>query len=73
MIRDDFTYSYTARGTHDLKAGVEWVHLDEYTRNCRNCMSQLDARVSTIPTNVMQALFPEAVILVREAREGFGT
>src|SRR5688500_3776836 len=59
MIRDDFTYSYTARGTHDLKAGVEWVRLDEYTRNCRNCMSQLDARLSTIPTNVMQALFPD--------------
>jgi hypothetical protein len=59
MIRDDFTYSYTARGTHDLKAGAEWVHLDEYTRNCRNCMSLLDARVSTIPANVMQALFPD--------------
>jgi hypothetical protein len=59
MIRDDFTYSYTARGTHDLKAGFEWVNLDEYTRNCRNCMSLLDARVSPIPANVMQALFPD--------------
>lgn len=59
MIRDDFTYSYQARGTHDLKAGFEWVHLDEYTRNCRNCMSLLDARVSTIPANTMQALFPD--------------
>jgi hypothetical protein len=59
MIRDDFTYSYTARGTHDLKAGGEWVHLDEYTRNCRNCMSLLDARVSPIPAAIMQSLFPD--------------
>jgi len=59
MLRDDFTYSYAARGNHDLKAGGEWVYMDEYTRNCRNCMSLIDARVSAIPAPVMQSLFPD--------------
>ena len=59
MIRDDFTLNYDARGRHDLKAGGEWVLLDEFTRNCRNCMSQIDARVSAIPPAVMQAIFPD--------------
>jgi hypothetical protein len=59
MIRDDFTLNYDARGRHDLKAGGEWVLLDEFTRNCRNCMSQIDARVSAIPADVLQAIFPD--------------
>ena len=59
MIRDDFTLNYDARGRHDLKAGGEWVLMDEFTRNCRNCMSQIDARVSAIPAAVLQAIFPD--------------
>ena len=44
MFRDDFTLNYDARGRHDLKAGGEYLLMDEFTRNCRNCMSQIDAR-----------------------------
>jgi hypothetical protein len=59
MFRDDFTYSYDAEGRHDLKAGFEYVFMHEFTRNCRNCMSQTDARNGTIPANVMAAIFPD--------------
>ena len=59
MFRDDFTFNYDARGRHDLKAGGEYVYMDEFTRNCRNCMSQIDARVRAIPADVMQAIFPD--------------
>jgi hypothetical protein len=58
-VRDDFTFSYDARGRHDLKAGAEWLFMHELTRNCRNCMGQIDARVSTIPSATMQAIFPD--------------
>jgi hypothetical protein len=58
-VRDDFTISYEARGRHDLKAGAEFLYMDEFTRNCRNCMGQIDARVSRIPDALMQAIFPD--------------
>ena len=58
-IRDDFTLSYDARGRHDLKAGAEYLFMHELTRNCRNCMGQIDARLSRIPADVMQAIFPD--------------
>jgi len=60
FVRDDFTLSYEARGRHDLKAGGEYLLMHEYTRNCRNCMGQIDARLSRIPADVMQAIFPDA-------------
>jgi hypothetical protein len=59
MFRDDFTYAYDARGRHDLKAGFEYVFMHEFTRNCRNCMSQTDARNGTIPPALMAAIFPD--------------
>jgi hypothetical protein len=58
-IRDDFTVSYEARGRHDLRAGGEYLFMHELTRNCRNCMGQIDARLSRIPADVMQAIFPD--------------
>jgi hypothetical protein len=59
MFRDDFTYSYDARGRHDLKSGFEYVFMHEFTRNCRNCMSQTDSRNGTIPPALMAAIFPD--------------
>lgn len=58
-VRDDFTLSYDARGRHDLKAGAEHLYMHELTRNCRNCMGLIDARLSRIPADVMQAIFPD--------------
>jgi hypothetical protein len=59
MFRDDFTFNYDARGRHDLRAGGEYIFMHERTRNCRNCMGQIDARVRAIPADVMQAIFPD--------------
>ena len=36
-IHDDFTYSYDVKGHHDLKAGGEYLHLLDNTRNCNQC------------------------------------
>jgi hypothetical protein len=58
-LRDDFTFSYEARGRHDLKAGAEYLFMHELTRNCRNCGGQIDARNGTIPPALMQAIFPD--------------
>ena len=59
MVRDDFSFSYDARGRHDLKTGFEYIFMHEFTRNCRNCMSQIDARRSAIPAAVLQTIFPD--------------
>jgi hypothetical protein len=59
MARDDLSLSYDARGRHDLKSGFEYVYMHEFTRNCRNCMGQIDARLAPIPAAVMQAIFPD--------------
>ena len=42
-IRDDFTYSFNARGRHDVKIGGEYLRLFGFTSNCRGCMGQYDA------------------------------
>jgi len=57
MLRDDFTFSYTAKGRHDLKAGGEWLFRTEDSRNCNLCMGEIDAR-NGLPANI-EALFPD--------------
>jgi hypothetical protein len=56
--RDDFTYSYDARGRHDLKLGVEFLHRHQIQDNCRQCMGTIDARGGPTPAN-LEALFPD--------------
>ena len=36
-----------------------YLFMHELTRNCRNCMGQIDARVSAIPAATLQAIFPD--------------
>jgi hypothetical protein len=57
-IRDDFTFSYNARGRHDLKAGAEFLLHHEMSANCTNCMGNIDARGGPVPANI-EALFPD--------------
>jgi hypothetical protein len=58
-IHDDFTYSYDARGHHDLKAGGEYLHLLDNTRNCNRCGGAITSNGGPIPANI-EALFPDA-------------
>ena len=57
-VRDDFTYSYDARGRHDLKVGAEFLHRHQIQDNCRQCMGTIDARGGPTPAN-LEALFPD--------------
>ena len=42
-VRDDFTFSYTARGRHDLRAGAEYLRYIDDGNNCQVCMGRLNA------------------------------
>jgi hypothetical protein len=57
-IRDDFTFSYDARGRHDLKAGFDLVVIVDDGNNCQACMGVIDARNGPVPANI-EALFPD--------------
>ena len=58
-VRDDFTFSYEARGRHDLKAGGELLRYRDYGHSCRRCMGVIDARGGPLPPDI-EALFPDA-------------
>ena len=57
-VRDDFTYSYTAKGHHDLKLGGEFLHRHQIQDNCRQCMGTIIATNGNRPAN-LEALFPD--------------
>jgi hypothetical protein len=58
-LHDDFTLSYDAKGHHDLKAGAEFLHLLDNTRNCNQCGGLITAS-GGIPTPAqMAADFPD--------------
>ena len=64
QISDDFTFSYEARGRHDLRAGVEFVDHFEDSLNCNQCGGNIDARNTfggaAIPSAAqLQAWFPD--------------
>jgi len=57
-IHDDFTYSYDVGGHHDLKAGGEFLHLLDNTRNCNQCGGTATVNRSRLPDDVLQSLLP---------------
>jgi hypothetical protein len=56
-FRDDLTLSYEARGRHDLRTGVEYLHRREDSFNRRLAGGEIDAR-NGLPANLPQ-LFPD--------------
>jgi hypothetical protein len=59
-VRDDFTFSYDARGRHDLKVGGEYLHSQSFSNNCNNCMGIYTARGGPAPSEAqIQAIFPD--------------
>jgi len=59
-VRDDFSLSYHAAGTHALKIGGEALYHDEFTRNCLWCMGELTANSSPAPdAATLQTIFPD--------------
>jgi len=57
-IHDDFTYSYDAGGHHDLKAGGEYLHLLDNTRNCNQCGGVATVNGGPVPADIT-ALLPD--------------
>ena len=57
-FRDDFTFSYGAKGRHDLKVGGEWLRQVDDGNNCQSCMGVIDARNGPAPAN-LPALLPD--------------
>jgi hypothetical protein len=57
-IRDDLTLSYEARGRHDLRTGVEYLHRDENSFNRRLASGEIDARGGPLPAN-LEAIMPD--------------
>jgi hypothetical protein len=56
-IRDDFSSSLNWGGRHDLKVGGEYLFLNAFTANCRECGSVVDAQGGPVPSNI-ETLFP---------------
>ena len=57
-IHDDFTLSYDAKGHHDLRAGGEYLHLLDNTRNCNQCGGTATVNGGPVPANIT-ALLPD--------------
>ena len=56
-FRDDLTLSYDARGRHDLRTGIEYLHRREDSFNRRLAAGEIDAR-NGLPAN-LPALFTD--------------
>jgi hypothetical protein len=65
-VRDDFTYSYDAKGRHDVRSGGEFLHRHQIQDNCRQCMGTITATNGAAPGNAgslvstpIPVLFPD--------------
>jgi carboxypeptidase family protein len=56
-IRDDFSYSFTKGGRHDLRTGGEFYRTYDPVWHCTWCQGVLDATGGPVPANIEQ-LFP---------------
>lgn len=60
LARDDFTYSFSARGRHDLRTGGEYLSRANLSLTCRQCGGVIDARNGPTPSaEQLQAWFPD--------------
>ena len=55
--RDDFTYSFSKGGHHDVKLGGEYIYNMTWMYVCNRCNGILDAQGGPIPANI-ESLFP---------------
>ena len=57
-FRNDFTYSYDARGRHNMKFGGEYLYFPLWQYFCNYCLGELQADTAAPPSN-LQDLFPD--------------
>ena len=59
-IRDDFSFSFDARGRHDVRSGAEYLDRNQTQANCRQCGGIIDARAGGRPTEAqLLSFFPD--------------
>ena len=51
-FRDDLTRSYNALGRHDLKTGLEYIHMGQTVTVCDFCMPTYDMQGGPVPANI---------------------
>ena len=56
-IKDNFTYSFDAKGRHDVRMGAEFLNRSQIQNNRRTAGGEIDARGGPTPANI-EALFP---------------
>ena len=56
-LRDDLSYSYDAKGHHDLRTGGEFIYHTEMSANCTRCRSTYTAtgRPAGLPNQIGRA------------------
>jgi Carboxypeptidase regulatory-like domain/TonB dependent receptor-like, beta-barrel len=52
LARDDFSYSFTKGGRHDLKTGAEYIYNFTFETVCNQCMGVLDLQGGPVPSNL---------------------
>jgi hypothetical protein len=57
-IRDDFTYSLTAKGRHAMKMGAEYLRTEARDVRCTDCAGLLIATGGAVPAP-MEQIFPD--------------
>ena len=55
-IRNDLSFSFNARGRHDIKIGGEYIYYDHRMQNVRNGMGVIDARRGRAPANIEELI-----------------
>jgi hypothetical protein len=55
-VRDDLTYSFTARGRHDVKLGGELMFMKFISQNCRQCNGIYDMQGGAAPANLEELI-----------------
>ncbi len=56
-VRDDFSFSFSKGGRHDLRIGGEYIKNSWWLMICRFCAGNIDAQGGPVPAN-LEALFP---------------
>jgi carboxypeptidase family protein/TonB-dependent receptor-like protein len=55
-VRDDLTFSFNARGRHDVKSGGEFIYNTQTTSFCDFCMPTYDMQGGPVPANITQII-----------------
>lgn len=59
-VRDVLTYSFAARGRHDMKMGGEYIYMPIAQMLCQTCLGRLEADIAPRPADLL-SVFPNVL------------